>query len=349
MDTSRIDGGLRFLLVVASLVVVIAGLRAATSIVVPFLIAIFVAMISLPMQNWLMLRKVPAGLAVLLTLAADALVLVGLGFLVGGSVQGFTAEVPKYQAKLTYMARESIDWLNSQGLHISRDAVTDLLDPGMALDVLNNALRGVAALVSNFVLVFLTILFVLLEAAGFPAKLERAFGSAARSSERFDKIKKDVQQYLAVKTLVSLTTGILVGVALALLGIDFPLLWGLLAFLLNYIPSLGSIIAAVPPVLLAIVQFGPGRALGVAILFLAINVSLGNLVEPQLMGRRLGLSTLVVFMSLIFWGWVWGPVGMFLSVPLTMILKIMLENTQDLRWIAVLLGPSSERLPKKSK
>ncbi len=135
----------------------------------------------------------------------------------------------------------------------------------------------------------------------------------------------------------------MVVVALLIIGVDFPLLWGMLAFLLNYVPTLGSIIAAVPPVLLAIVQLGPGHALATALVFVGVNVVLGNFVEPHFMGRRLGLSTLVVFLSLVFWGWVWGPVGMLLSVPLTMIVKIMLENTEDLRWVAVLLGAGAKK------
>ena len=157
----------------------------------------------------------------------------------------------------------------------------------------------------------------------------------------------EVQRYLGQKTLISLTTGSLVAAAMAIIGVDFPLLWGMLAFLLNYIPALGSILAAIPPAILAIVQpeLGFGSVLAVAIVFLSINIALGNFLEPYLMGRGLGMSPLVVFLSLIFWGWVWGPVGMLLSVPMTMIIKIMLENTEDLRWIAVLLGPA----PRKAK
>jgi predicted PurR-regulated permease PerM len=190
--------------------------------------------------------------------------------------------------------------------------------------------------------VLLTIVFILSEAAGFPAKLRAAFGRR-ESSDRFANIRQEVQHYLGIKSLVSLTTGSVVAGALAIIGVDFPLLWGMLAFLLNYIPTFGSILAGIPPFLLAIVQLGPGHALAVLLVFVAVNVVLGNFVEPYFMGRRLGLSTLVVFLSLVFWGWVWGPVGMLLSVPLTMIVKIMLENTEDLAWIAVLLGSGPKR------
>ena len=158
---------------------------------------------------------------------------------------------------------------------------------------------------------------------------------------------RQIQNYLAIKTVVSVATGLLAGVWVWALDIDFPLLWGLIAFLFNYIPNLGSIFAAVGPVLLAIVQFGPGRAISVAAGYVAINLVFGNVVEPLMLGRRLGLSTLVVLLSLVFWGWVWGPMGMLLAVPLTMMVKIALENTEDLRWVAVMLdaNPSASRAP----
>jgi len=127
-----------------------------------------------------------------------------------------------------------------------------------------------------------------------------------------------------------------------ILGVDFPVLWGLLAFLFNFIPNIGSILAAVPPVLLALVQFGIGRTLAVAGGYVAVNMVVGNVIEPMVFGRKLGLSNLVVFLSLVFWGWIWGPVGMLLSVPLTMVVKLALEHSEQYHWVAVLLGPTSD-------
>ncbi len=326
-------------MIVASLVVVIAGIKAASSLILPFLVALFLAMITLPLLNWLRGKRIPTPLAVLVTLVAALSVLAAIVVLVGGSVASFTDEVPKYQQRLETMSTNTLVWFQERGINLSEQFTTDLISPAKALGVAQVALRGVAGVLSNVFLVLLTIVFILFEAAGIPDKLQAAFGTAA-GSERYDKIKLEVQRYLGIKTLVSLTTGIIVGSALAILGVDFPLLWGVLAFLLNYIPTLGSIIAAIPPVLLAMVQLGPGHALGVAIVFVAVNVGLGNFVEPYFLGRSMGLSTLIVFLSLVFWGWIWGPIGMLLSVPLTMIAKIMLENTEDLRWIAILLGPS---------
>ena len=347
MDGAKINRVPYFLIISACIVVVIAGLRLAEDIIKPVLVAIFVAMISLPLQNWLITKKIPSSLAVVLTIVADLLVLTGFGFMVGGSVQGFATEYPKYQAKFIAMAKSTIDWLNTLGLNISSTLVIDYLKDNVFNYTKTAFIQGFN-FITTLVLFFLTLLFVLFEAAVFPAKLARAFGHSIRATGRLDKIKRDVQQYLIVKTLVSVATGILVGVSLKLIGLDFPVLWGLLAFLLNYIPSLGSIIAAVPPMLLALIQLGKGSALAVAIVFIVVNMVLGNLLEPHLMGRRLGLSALVVFLSLVFWGWVWGPAGMILSVPLTMLIKIMLENTPDLRWIAVMLGSGrEEHSPKK--
>lgn len=339
------DTGARVLLIFASAVVVIAGMKAASSLILPLLSSLFIAMISLPLLNWLRSKRVPTAAAVALTLFAALSVLVGVGLVVGGSVRQFTERVPTYQESLNTMFAGVVSRILEQtkawGLDLSEHLNTQLINPSAALDVAQGALATMLSIVSNSFLVILTITFILFEAAGFPDKLRAAFGVHGASA-RYDKIKLEIQKYLGIKTLVSVVTGALVTAALTIIGVDFPFLWGMLAFLLNFIPTLGSLIAAVPPVLLAIVQLGPGHAIAVAVVFLVVNITMGNLIEPYLMGRRLGLSTLVVFMSLVFWGWVWGPLGMLLSVPLTMICKIMFENTEDLRWVAILLGPSQE-------
>jgi predicted PurR-regulated permease PerM len=180
---------------------------------------------------------------------------------------------------------------------------------------------------------------MLLESVELGDKQRLLVGADPDSFRRYSKITREVQSYLLYKTLVSLATGLSVGIWVGLLGLDFPALWGFVAFALNYIPNIGSILAAVPAVGLALLQLGPGRALVVALGYVAINFWWGNLVEPALLGRRLQLSPLVVLVSLIFWGWVWGPIGMLLSVPLTMMLKIVLENSPGLRWLGALLAP----------
>jgi predicted PurR-regulated permease PerM len=148
----------------------------------------------------------------------------------------------------------------------------------------------------------------------------------------------NIQNYIVIKSTISLLTGIIIASSLAIIGVDFPLLWGLLAFLLNYIPTIGSIIAAIPAVFWTLVQLGPGSALLAGVVFLVTNFIMGSIIEPRYMGRGLGLSTLVVFLSLVFWGWVFGPIGMLLSVPLTMTVKIALDSSEDTLWMATLIG-----------
>ena len=210
-----------------------------------------------------------------------------------------------------------------------------------------SSLRG---LLTNTFLILLTVVFILFETAGLPAKLDRILPDTSNSYQYLNQVLDDIKRYMMIKSLTSLLTGVLVAVWLWFLGVDFPLLWGVLALLLNYVPNIGSIIAAVPAVLLTFVQLGGGHASLAALGFLLANIVMGNVIEPRVMGKGLGLSTLVVFLSLVFWGWVLGLVGMLLAVPLTMTVKIALEGNEETRHIAVLLGPASgDDMPEGSE
>ena len=331
------ERGARFLVVAASLIVVVAGLRLASQLVLPFLTAVFLAVVSLPVMVWLQRRRLPTPLAVFSTVALAATVVSVLGVVVGRSVNEFADVAPQYQARIQEMSADIMGWAEGLGLPVGQSSLLDYVNAEALLNLLGGTLGALAQLLSNAFLVLLAVIFILFEAAGFQEKLKAAFGRRGGSLERFGQMTQQIQKYLAIKTVVSLSTGLLAGVWVWALGLDFPLLWGLVAFVFNYIPNLGSIFAAIGPVLLATLQFGPGRAIIVAIGYAVLSVSFGSVVEPMLLGRRLGLSTLVIFLSLVFWGWVWGPMGMLLSVPLTMVVKIALENTEDLRWVAVML------------
>lgn len=332
------------LLALASVVVVVAGLKAGAGILVPVALAFFLAVISLPLLFWLRSKGVPRGLAVLLTILPAVVALSMVGLIVSQSLSDVAEVAPHYGERLSQLAAPLTERLAARGIDIRSWFTSEVLDLGRLMDLTANTFAGVAAALSMTVLVPLVMVFILLEAMGFREKLAWALGRDTRVVERFAKINREVQDYLVIKSAVSLATGVLAGTALWLIGVDFPLLWGFLAFLFNYVPTIGSVVAAVPPVLIALVQLGVGRALLVALVYLAINMFLGNLLEPNLMGRRLRLSPLVVLLSLLFWGWVWGPVGMILSVPLTMVAKILLENLEGLAWIARLLDhPRSAR------
>jgi predicted PurR-regulated permease PerM len=329
------DAGTRFLVGAASFVIVVAGLRAAQQLVVPFLLAVFLAVVSVPFMRWLQSRRVPRLLAMLSTVLAAIGVIALLALVLGRSLNQFADVAPQYQARLQDLMDSVVGLLSGWGIPTDAWQSLDLLPVGL-FDVLGGALGALASIASNTFLVLLAVIFILMEAAGFSAKLQAAFGSGAHFGP-LARMTRQVQNYLVIKTAVSAATGTIVGLWVAALGLDFAVLWGLVAFLLNFVPNLGSIIAAVPAVLLALIQLGPGRAAVIAVGYVFVNIVFGNFVEPMLMGRRLGLSTLVVFTSLVFWGWVWGPVGMLFSVPLTMVVKIALENTQDFRWVSVML------------
>jgi AI-2 transport protein TqsA len=337
--------GSRLLFNLACLVVVIFGLRAAAPILVPIALALFLTVLSLPLLVWLKARRIPSPLAVVLTLLVNMAVLAVFVLIVSQSANEFRVAIPRYVDQFQRMILDLQAWMVERRIPVSDVVITDLINPEYVINLVSGTLRGIAWTVSNAFLILIIMVFMLAETAAFPAKLRAVLGGKDADLSRFAKITYEVQQYLGIKTVVSLVTGILVGSYVWFLGIDFPLFWGMMAFLFNYIPSVGSILASIPPVLLGLIQYGPGTALLVALGYLAVNVTLGNIIEPNLMGRRLGLSTLVVILSLVFWGWVWGPVGMLLSLPMTMIVKIMLENTHDMRWIAILLGKSAPETP----
>jgi AI-2 transport protein TqsA len=230
-------------------------------------------------------------------------------------------------------------WLKSHKIDTAGLAVTKLFDTNAAMKLVAKGLNSLGKVVTNGLLILMIVIFMLIEASSLPVKLHTIFGHEENSLENFDKFINTVKQYMAIKTWVSLLTGLAVFIWLVILGVDYAVLWGLLAFFLNYVPNIGSIIAAIPAVLLALIQFGFVKSIIVASGFVVINLLVGNVIEPRFMGRGLGLSTLVVFLSLIFWGWVLGPVGMLLSVPLTMTAKIALDSREETRWIAILLGP----------
>lgn len=338
MEYSALSPTLRFMLGFACFVVVVAGMKAAVEVLVPFLLSAFIAILCAPALMWLESRKVPTTLAVILVVLVVVLTIGGFSVVVATSINDFARQIPTYQASLQEETAAITLWLANHGIEISQQMVKEQINPGRAMDLVRKVVTSFGNVLTDFFLIFLTVLFILFEASSFPAKFRRAMGEQHRSLAAFEQFNESVKQYLIIKTLVSIGTGLFIGVWLAIQGVDYVVLWALLAFLLNFIPNIGSIIAAVPAVLLAFVQFGLGGAGVTALGFFIVNVVMGNIIEPRYMGQGLGLSTLVVFLSLLFWGWVLGPVGMLLSIPLTMIVKLALETRQESHWLAVLLG-----------
>jgi AI-2 transport protein TqsA len=328
--------GAKAVVLVAAVVAVCAGIKLAAPVLIPFLLAMFIATVTAPLALWLSDRGVPRALAVICAVLLDLGALAGFAAMVGTSFSAFYAQLPQYQRQLAELIQQGYSWLASYGMEMP-EPFTVWGDPRQLFAVVTVLLGSVANIASNLVLVLLIVVFMLFEATGIREKLARVL--VPESLERIRGAAREVNKYLLVKTGTSLATGILVGVWCAVWGVDLPILWGLLAFLLNYVPTVGSIIASVPPFLLALLQLGVGPAMGVMGGYIVVNFSIGNFLEPRILGRALGMSPLFIFLSIVFWGWLLGPVGALLSVPLTMTLKIFLANTEDGHWIAVLLEP----------
>jgi AI-2 transport protein TqsA len=344
----KLGPGAKAVLMIAGVVVVVAGLKLAAPLLVPLVTAAFITIVSLPVVRWLTARRVPRWAAILLAVLLDFAVLVGFGGLIGGSLNEFYDRVPYYQTRLSELALQTAEWVDAQGLHVDSSTVGSWIDSAGVMTVVADLFERLTALLSKALLVALLVLFMLFESGPWRTKMAYVLQRPTQDLPRFANATREVQTYLVVKSALSVVTGALCGGWAAICGVDFPLLWGLLAFLLNYIPTLGMFIATIPPVVVALIQLGPGGALLVLTGYGVINFALGNLVEPRIMGRALGLSPLVVFTSMVFWGLLWGPIGALLAVPLTMVIKIILANTEDLRWAAVLLG-SAEWFAQKRK
>lgn len=339
----------KVLLVLACLFVVFAGLKAASAIVVPLFLSVFIAIACSPLINWASKYSVPRWASITLVILLILIFGFMLAGLVGQSMAEFRENIPQYRNQLSIEFAWVVEQLARFNINIDKELITSHLDPSMAMSMASNFLSGMGGVLSNLFLIILTVIFMLFEADSFPRRVHIALADPDMKLAHIDRFIKSVNSYLVIKTVVSLMTGLFIGIWLYVMGVDHFLLWATLAFLFNYIPNIGSIIAAVPAVLMTFVQLGAAPA-GIAGLgFILVNTVMGNVIEPRFMGRGLGLSTLVVFLSLVFWGWLLGSVGMLLSVPLTMIVKIALETREESRWLAVLLSSEGDDITEEVK
>lgn len=327
----------------AAVIVVVYGMQAAKVLLVPFLLAVFLALIAVRPMLWLQRKNVPSIAAAFLIVVNMMLILAVVGAIVGSSIGEFTKALPMYEESLDAIVKGALDFLaRISGNERSFSDLGELIDPGWAMGMAATILNALQDVLTNAFLILFTMVFILLEVSSAPIKAQAAFGAAAGTFKRPRAFISNLGRYLGIKTVVSIATGLTAGLVTWWIGLDFPLLWAMLAFLFNYVPTIGSIIAAVPAVLLALVQLGPGEALTTALGFLAINMIFGNMIEPRLMGRGVGISPLIIFTGLVLWGWIFGPVGMLLSVPLTMTVKMALESDERTRWAAILLGSEQD-------
>ncbi|MBP84735.1 MAG: hypothetical protein CMO61_12905 [Verrucomicrobiales bacterium] len=381
--------GFRVLLSLACVVLIVTGLKMASSLFIPVMMGLFIALLSMPILNWLDRHGLPRPLAVLMTVVIDLLILGGIVFLTSGVVGDFNEKSGDYTERLRRQAEEFSVTMDEQLVRLEqfwrtaggagevvngddvespeavgakrggedeegmlgafrptmtfRELFNLYWDSGRVMETLGgfNVVNRFTSLASQTFFALIVMIFVLAESGSYAQKMLEVLRVRGPDLTRFRSITQDIQKYLGIKTAASAATGLLATLTCVIFKIDFPLLWGVLAFLFNYVPAIGSILAGIPPVLLGLILHGFWPALGVMACYLIINVTIGNFLEPMLLGERFGISTVIVILSVLFWGFVWGPVGMLLAVPLTMLVKVMLDNSSDLCWISALMGKNT--------
>lgn len=313
------------LISVVGALIIITWMRYAQVIIVPFLFAAFITVILSSPMSWLKRKKVPFFLSITIVLLSVFGILSIIFVMLGSSVDRFTQNLPTYQQQLQQTINHVLEWFGSKHIHLSKTGIMSALNPNAALSLMNTLLTSLGNVFSKVFLILFTVILMLVEAWYGTEKIESIYGDRSESIlQKTALVINNIRGYMSIKAIMSLITATLITTGLVILGLEYAILWGTLAFLLNFIPNIGSIIAAVPAILFALLKLGWTKTILVAALYLVINMIIGNFIEPKFIGSKVGLSTLVVFLSLIFWGWVLGPVGMILSVPLTMLIKITL-------------------------
>lgn len=322
----------------------------AREIMLPFALAVFLAFVLDPLIRFFERRRIPSPVAIVMAVLLTFLIFNLFGVLVYTSIKSFTAEFPKYESRIDAWVRHLSQLFNVPPELFFRSTeagdrfsiLADLKGFSVA-KIISSTMGSLLNFLSNTVLVLLFLLFILLGRGHLMQKVHWAFApqTAQKIASMLTNIHQQVQRYLIAKTFVSLATGLLATLVLVLFDVQFALIWGILTFLLNFIPSIGSVIATALPLAVAFIQFQSLiYVLWIALCLSAIQFVIGNLIDPRVIGRSVNLSPLVVLFSLIFWGWLWGVIGMFLAVPIAVIIKIILENSESLRFLGILMSSS---------
>lgn len=331
----------------SAFVIIIGGLKMASQAVVILFLSIFIASILSPVLLRLQKYKVPKYLAYFLVLLMIVVTIVFVFYIINTSLKDFGNNLPFYEMKLKKIVVDLLSTLNDFGFEIEPKSIIEGLNIGALFNFTAGAAGNIGIFLSKMMLVFIGVAFILVESTHFEKKLDIIFKSDKDAQKNFRLFSHNIQKYFSIKTLTSLLTGFVITITLLFFEIDYPVLWGFLGFLLNFIPVIGSLIASFPALFLALIHYDLSTAAWLALVYLIINNLISNVLEPKFMGQGLGLSPAIIFFSLIFWGWVLGPVGMFLAVPLTMTLKIAFDSSQKTRWIGILLSNLSK--DEKSK
>lgn len=324
---------------VIALILTLAALKAAQWVVLPVLMSFFLAILLKPVLEWLD-RFIPYGASLLVVFVGFVGLVAVTGLFLSSSASAVIDKGPEYAERFRQITADVASQLSSVGIDVTLSDVSDEQAMKYVVQFLGASLTSFLQVLTMTTLVAFMFVLLLLETPYFHKRLEKAsFGSSwSGFVQPATEVIEKFQTYFFTKTVISAATGTLTALVTWLIGLDFPVVWGVLAFLLNYIPNIGSIIAVVPPTLIAVVQYG-SVSYGLVTLFGlgSIQMFIGNFLDPRIMGRSLSLSPFVVFVSMVFWGWMWGVIGVFLAVPLTVGLSIVFSYVPALKPLSRLM------------
>jgi len=311
-----------------------------STILVPVFFSVFAYLIFAPLVHWLQRKGVPGTVSVGLVILLFIVVAIASGLLVLGSLLQLSTRIPNYETQLMGILEKLADYLPAAGFSIE----SIMRDIGaFAFGITAGILTGVLDAGTTTGLIIITTTFLLLDAAGAPKKVQKEIESQSFLVLQVTEFGKNLINYIVIRTETNLLGGIGTAVLLLIGGIDFAILWGILTFLLAYIPYIGFILAALPPMLLGLFKYGPLGALAVLAGISLVNALVENVLFPSLAGKGLKLSPSVVFLSLFYWAYVLGTAGALIAIPLTMVVKMILESSEETRWMAKLIESSGSR------
>lgn len=324
-------------------IIIIAGMKMASEIIIILFLSIFISSILSTLLKYLQRKSIPKFFSYVIVLSILTIATLLLAYVVNISLNDFIKNLPQYEEKFKNIVLNSIHLIETNGFTIDREKIIAALNISSFVGLGTNILGKIGTFLSKFLLVIIGVAFILAELKSFQTKIKVIFRNNARKMEHFNLFSHNIQKYFLVKSFTSFLTGFIIVILLMFFKIDYPILWGVIAVLFNFVPVVGSIIAAIPAVILSLMNVDINTTILIIVFYMAINISISNILEPKLMGKELGLSPLVIFFSLILWGWILGIVGMFLAVPITMTLKIAFDSNSSTHWIGILMSDLSRK------
>lgn len=330
----------KILLYSTAAVILTIGMREIASILTVVFFSVFTALIFTPLVRWLKQRGIPGTLSVILVILLFTLIILVLGVIVVEAALQFGNQIPIYQAQLTELVNNLTKYIPSYEEFSIQSILRSIVS--ITISLMANTVNGIVNAGATVGIIIVTAAFLLIDAANTSEKVDSEIGKQSELHLRISKFSKKLVKFIVIRAEINLITGITIALLLFIGGIDYAILWGVLIFLLSYIPYIGLVIASVPPIMLALFKYGPLGALAVILIIVAVDALAENVLFPSLMGKGLQLSPAFLFLALLYWNFVFGLAGVLLSIPLTIVLKIILESFEETKWLARLMGPIEE-------